>query len=134
MPERFAGFCGVGFMECLYETKPEPKDGIVRNIWYIVGENDLHDCSLEGDNWNTRTLKMICAANGLAYDLSHTYESGNYMTTCFYNEAKEPIVMYTGIRHFPHSYTPELAFKIYDEFFSKFKRCRDGSLKYCAGS
>ncbi|MBR1875601.1 MAG: hypothetical protein IJ805_00675 [Lachnospiraceae bacterium] len=130
IPGRFAGFCGVGFMECLNEVVYEPDDGMIRNIWYIVGEHDLYDGSLEGDNWNTRTLKMICASDNIAYDLSNSFECGPYSTTVFYDDRKRPLVMHTQIKNFPHSYTPELSFKIYDEFFCHYRRSADGKLIY----
>lgn len=130
LPGRFAGFCGVGFMECINKIVPEPDDGVMRNIWYVIGEHDIHDCSLKGDNWNTRTLKMICAADKMPYDLSKHYQDGPYNTVVFSDANKVPLVRFTGVKNFPHSYTPELAYKIYDEFFSQFIRREDGKLEY----
>ena len=132
MPGRFAGFAPVGFMECVDEEKPAPTDGIARNPWYVVGEHDIHDDSLEGDTWNTMTLRMIAKANGIDYDLSHRFESGNYRHLVMKNAKNEPLVRFTGIAGYPHSYSPELSFMIYDDFFCKWKRLSDGTLVYLA--
>lgn len=132
IPLRFAGFAPVGAMEGSHGDTLAPTDGIRRNVWYTMGEFDISSCSLESENGNTRTLRMICKANGLDYTSAKYYESGIYMNTIIRDNNKVPLVRFTGVKNWPHTYTPELAFMIYDEFFSRFVRHRDGSLEYLA--
>lgn len=41
-----------------------------------------------------------------------------------------PMIRYTWIDHFPHATNIEMSFRIWEEFFSKFRRCTDGKLIY----
>ena len=41
-----------------------------------------------------------------------------------------PLVRYTNVRNWPHTYTPELAFMVYDEWFSRYVRHENGELEY----
>ena len=132
MPERFAGFAPVGAMECRTSLLPAPTDGIVRNVWYTIGEFDGAGCSLEGDNGNTRTLKMICEANHLDYNSAKAYDSGFYHHVIIRDDQKVPLVRFTGVANWPHTITPDVVFMIYDQFFSRFVRHADGSLEYLA--
>lgn len=132
MPEKFAGFAPVGAMECRLGKTAAPKDGIKRNVWYTMGEFDGLGCSLEGDNAKTRTLSMICEANGIDISKQKQYTTGIYMNTIIRDEKAVPLVRFTGVRNWPHTYSPELAFMIYDEFFSRFVRHSDGTLEYLA--
>jgi len=131
-PEKFAGFAPVGAMECRRGNLEAPTDGVKRNVWYTIGEFDGEGINLEGDNGNTRTLKMICQANGLEYDLSRRYSTGIYNTVTIRDAEKVPMVRFTGVTNWPHTYSPELAFMIYDEFFAQFIRKEDGELVYLA--
>ena len=131
-PELFAGFAPVGAMECRTAKLPAPTDGITRAVWYTIGEYDGAGCSLEGENGNTRTLQMICEANGLDYNSAKAYDSGIYHNVIIRNEEKVPLVRFTGVRNWPHTITPELVFMIYDQFFSRFVRHADGTLEYLA--
>jgi len=132
MPERFAGFAPVGAMECRTAMLPAPGDGIVRNVWYTIGEHDGAGCSLEGDNGNTRTLRMICEADGLDYESARAYDSGYYHHVIIRDSANVPLVRFTGVRNWPHTVTPDVCYMIYDQFFSRFVRHKDGTLEYLA--
>ncbi len=103
-------------MECILQRTEAPKDGIKRNVWYTMGEFDGLGCSLEGDNANTRTLAMICEANGMDATKQKHYTNGIYMNTIIRDENAVPMVRFTGVSNWPHTYSPELAFAIYDEF------------------
>jgi len=131
-PQYFAGFAPVGAMECRNEPGVAPTDGIARNVWYTIGQYDGMGCSLEGPNGNTYTLQMMCEANGLDYDSARHYSTGIYNHTIIRNADKVPMVRFTGVTNWPHTYTPELAFMVYDEFFSRFVRHADGTLEYLA--
>ncbi len=132
MPEKFAGFAPVGAMECRSSKTEPPVDGIKRNVWYTMGEFDGLGCSLEGDNANNWTLEMICEANGMNSSIRKSYSTGIYMHTIIRDAESVPFVRFTGVKNWPHTYSPELAFMIYDEFFSRFLRHEDGRLEYLA--
>ncbi|MBQ6551251.1 MAG: hypothetical protein IJL78_07580 [Lachnospiraceae bacterium] len=132
IPEVFAGFAPVGAMECRNGKGEAPADGIPRNVWYTIGEFDGAGCSLDGPNGNTWTLEMICEANGLDYGKAKQFTNGIYNHLIVRDADKVPMVRFTGVTNWPHTYTPELAFMVYDEFFSRFVRHSDGSLEYLA--
>lgn len=132
IPEKFAGFAPVGAMECSRGRTPAPTDGIRRNVWYTIGEFDGMGCKLEDGNGNMLTLEMICEANGIDLSKRRYYETGIYQNTIIRDPAGVPLVRFTGVKNWPHTYSPELAFMIYDEFFSRFVRHKDGTLEYLA--
>ena len=133
MPKAFAGFAPVGFMEALRGgMEDEPADGVLRNVWYTMGEFDGQGCALEAGNVNMVTIEKLCRHNGCPLDARRHYESGIYMHSLWRDAAGVPLVRFTGIRNWPHTYTPELAFMIYDEFFARFIRRPDGTLEYLA--
>ena len=49
-----------------------------------------------------------------------------------YEKNGMPMIRFTGIDYFPHATMPEMSFRIWEEFFSKFRRGEDGSVQYCA--
>ncbi|MBQ4239710.1 MAG: hypothetical protein II672_01180 [Oscillospiraceae bacterium] len=133
MPAEFAGFAPVGFMEDRnHDMRPEPDDGIARNIWFTMGEFDLTGMELKEGNANYGTVRKLCEHNGLNIEDSRTYVSGNFVHTVWRDENKVPMVRFTGVVNWPHTYSPEVAFLIYDEFFSRFVRHSDGTLEYLA--
>ena len=132
IPQYFAGFAPVGAMECRNGKGILPDDGIRRNVWYTIGQYDGGGCSLEGPNGNTWTLEMACDANKIDYASAKHYTCGIYNHLIVRDAEKVPLVRFTGVTNWPHTYTPELAFMVYDEFFSRFVRHADGSLEYLA--
>ena len=133
MPEVFAAFAPVGFMEDRnHDMADEPDDGIIRNIWYTMGEFDLTGMDLKEGNANSGTIKKLCEHNGLDYSDYRCYRSGNFVHYLWRDKDKTPLVRFTGVINWPHTYSPEIAFLIYDEFFSRFIRHKDGSLEYLA--
>lgn len=133
MPEVFAGFAPVGFMENMNGSmEPEPADGILRNVWYTIGEYDGLGCELKEGNANVMTIEKLCSHNGVEYSSRTYYESGIYMHSLFRNKEGVPLIRFTGVKNWPHTYSPELAFLIYDEFFSRFRRLKNGELEYLA--
>ena len=44
-----------------------------------------------------------------------------------------PMIRWTGIDYYPHAVNPEMSYRIWEEFFSKFKREEDGTLTYREG-
>ena len=41
-----------------------------------------------------------------------------------------PMIRFTGIDYFPHATMPEMSFRIWEEFFSKFHRAEDGRVVF----
>lgn len=131
-PQKFAGFAPVGAMECREKAIPIPEDGYLRNVWYTIGEFDGAGCSMEEGTGNSITVRNLCDANNIDYEKRRCYESGIYMNTIVRDEKGVPLVRFTGVKNWPHTYSPELAFMIYDEFFARFVRHEDGTLEYLA--
>jgi predicted peptidase len=131
-PEKFAGFAPVGGLECRDREIPEPDDGYLRNVWISMGEYDVDGCTLEKGSGSYYTVKNLCAANKIDFKKHRYYESGIYMNTIVRDENGVPLVRFTGIKNWPHTFTPELGFLIYDEFFARFIRRKDGTLEYLA--
>jgi predicted esterase len=131
-PEKFAGFAPVGAMECTTEMFPEPDDGYLRNVWYFIGEFDYTSHKLEEGNPSYLTVNNLCNANKIDFNKRKYYESGIYLNTIVRDERAVPLVRFTGVANWPHTYSPEVAFMVYDEFFSRFCRKSDGTLVYLA--
>ena len=132
MPEYFAGFAPVGFMEGMFDEVPPMPNDTARNVWYVVGEFDGLGCRLEEGNANVRTIRRLCEHNGADYEKGRYYESGIYMNHIWRDGSGVPMVRFTGVKNWPHTYSPEVAFMLYDEFFARFVRHEDGSLEYLA--
>ena len=131
-PQKFAGFAPVGAMESRNVAVPYPDDGYLRNVWYTIGEFDGFGISLDEGTSNYLTLTNICAANKIDFKKRRYYETGIYMHTIVRDDNGVPLVRFTGVKNWPHTYSPELAFMIYDEFFARFVRHADGTLEYLA--
>ena len=103
MPEYFAGFAPVGYMENLSGSmEPEPDDGLLRNVWYVIGEYDGKGCVLEEGNANVSTLRLLCRHNGTEYEKRRYYETGIYMHSVFRNQPGGPLLLITGVKNTPH--------------------------------
>ena len=133
MPEVFAAFAPVGFME-RYEgenTVTMPEDGIIRPVWYMMGEYDIGEgCRLVPGGQNWTALQKLCKCNRADYDDSKKYVNGVYHHMIAYNSNRVPLVRFTGVMGWPHTYTPEAALMIWDEFFCKYSRDEDGTIRY----
>lgn len=131
MPEAFAGFAPVGGLEMTFSRSAEPQPNhVVRPVWYFMGERDIGDISLEPGSDNDKTLRNMCQCNGLDYGKALHFENGIYQNTMVCNEEHVPLVRFTGILNWPHTYTPDVALMIWDEFFCRLIREKDGSITY----
>ena len=131
-PEKFAGFAPVGAMESMTKVESEPDDGYLRNVWYVLGEYDIFDASLKEGGINYLTLNNLCDSNKIDYSKKRYYETGIYENTIIRDDKGVPLVRFTRVKNWPHTYSPELSFMIYDEFFARFVRNEDGTLEYLA--
>jgi len=129
----FAAFAPVGAMDGRGgQVTPIPADGLLRPIWFTMGEYDSTGKVLEEGGANAMTIRNCCKANGLDYERRKYYESGIYCHTVVRDGGQVPLVRFTGVTNWPHTYTPELALLIWDEMFSRFVRKPDGEVLYLA--
>ena len=125
-PQKFAGFAPSA-MESRNVAVPSPDDGYLRNVWYAIGEFDGFGISLDEGTSNYLTLTNICAANKIDFKKRRYYEQASIYIPLFAMITAHR-VRFTGVKNWPHTYSPELAFMIYDEFFARFVRHADGTL------
>lgn len=134
MPQRFAAFAPIGGMEAYKAAEkviPMPEDGMVRPVWYMMGERDMQDdWDLTPGGWSAMTVESLCRCNRADYRNASRYPNGIYHHFVAYNEERIPLVRYTGIEKWPHTVTPETSLMIWDEFFCKFRRNEDGTITY----
>lgn len=133
LPKEFAAFAPVGGVESyLPESGVKlPEDGIQRPIWYIMGELDL------GEGWNLTeggrnltAVRALCACNHTDWNQARRYENGIYRHDISCNGEGVPMVRFTGVKGWPHTYTREVARMVWDEFFCKYSRNEDGTIAY----
>ena len=133
MPKEFAAFAPVGGVESyLPESSVKvPGDGVQRPVWYMMGELDL------GEGWNLTEggrnltgVRTLCACNHTDWNQARRYENGIYRHAVSCNEEQVPMVRFTGVKGWPHTYTREAARMIWDEFFCKYSRNEDGTIAY----
>lgn len=133
MPRVFAAFAPVGAMGARIgkDVVPMPEDGVIRPVWYVMGEYDLQDAwDLTPGGGNAQTLENMCACNQADYEGTSRYINGIYHHMVAYNEERIPLVRFTGIEKWPHTVTPETSLMIWDDFFCKFRRKEDGTIVY----
>lgn len=133
-PELFAGFNPVGGMErgANGEVVPEPEDGYRRPVWYFMSEYDRSGPELEEGGMNALTVQSLCRANGMEHAKDRDYVNGIYHHHVFYDASHMPLVRFTGVARTPHTFSPEMALTVWDEFFVKLRRHPDGSVD-CLG-
>ena len=129
MPEKFAGFNPVGGIEGNAEGKAVPQpDDTVRPVWYILGEYDRAGMYLNG--LTAEVFESLCKTNRCSFQNRSFYESGIHNITVAKNEKGDPLVKFSGLKNYPHSFSPEVALMVWDDFFAKLRRKADGSIEY----
>ncbi len=129
MPEVFAGFNPVGGIESGMDGKavPEPDDTI-RPVWYILGEFDRAGMYLEAHT--SEVFENLCKTNQCSFENRKFYETGIHNITVAKNKDGDPLVKFSGLKNYPHSFSPEVALMVWDDFFAKLRRKTDGSIEY----
>ncbi|MBQ1504542.1 MAG: hypothetical protein IIZ49_04030 [Oscillospiraceae bacterium] len=129
MPGMFAGFNPVGGVEGSMDgaAVPEPDD-VVRPVWYILGEFDRAGMYLTGHTADV--FESLCKTNGCSFENRSFYESGIHNITVAKNAKGEPLVKFTGLRNYPHTFSPDVSLMVWDDFFAKLRRKADGSIEY----
>ena len=130
-PELFAGFNPVGGIERSPsgEAVPEP-DEVVRPVWYVLGEFDGAGMYLTG--YTEAVFKELCRTDRCDFEHRKSYVSGIHHVTVAKNAAGDPLVRFSGLKNYPHSFSPELSLMVWDDFFAKLKRRPDGSVEWLA--
>ncbi len=130
-PELFAGFNPVGGIERSPsgEAVPEPDD-VVRPVWYVLGEFDGAGMYLTG--YTEAVFKELCRTDRCDFEHRKSYVSGIHHVTVAKNAAGDPLVRFSGLKNYPHSFSPELSLMVWDDFFAKLKRRPDGSVEWLA--
>jgi len=127
----FAAFAPVGSVDGRGGTvTPIPEDGLLRPIWYTMGEFDGSGMHLEEGKPNAMTIRNCCKANGLDYDSKKSFTTGIYQHTIVRDAQHVPLVRFTGVINWPHTYSPEVSLFIWDDFFARILRKADGSIEY----
>jgi len=134
MPEHFAAFGPVGYTDG--DLRPETiippfEHKKVCPTWLIKGENDI-GCggSLKEGNANVNMLRHLCNLNNVTYEKGKSYTNEPFDNTTFYSDQQIPLVRYTNVLNMPHSINPEIAWMLWDQYFCRFKRVKDGSIEY----
>ncbi len=129
MPELFAGFNPVGGVEGSMDGQavPEPDD-TVRPVWYILGEFDRAGMYLTGHT--AAVFESLCHTNGCSFENRSFYESGIHNITVAKNAKGDPLVKFTGLKNYPHTFSPDVSLMVWDDFFAKLRRKADGSVEY----
>jgi len=138
MPLEFAAFAPQG-AQFHVNPKNDPKadkrdiarDGILRPVWLMMGDEDVGvGSNLEPGLANDKFIQMMCRVDHLDRNKVQCLENGKYTTYTYTDEQKVPLLKFTGVKDFPHAYTPEICYLFWDQFFCHFRRKADGSVEY----
>ncbi len=135
MPELFAAAAPVGGMDIPFGGDPEHySSDVMMPMYGIVGDHDLggfSDSPQEGANY--QQMVKWAKMNGLDIDKAKTSSlvNGRYNTFTLYDQTGcAPLAKFALVENSPHAYFPELAWKIWDEFFSRYTRGEDQKISY----
>ena len=137
MPEMFAAAapCSGVIFEYVYDAflnVPELwKKDIPIPVWMFAGKREewLIDAMPTAENATGKTLKIWHKRNNLAGEAEEMFQTGWQIHAKRWNdltyrrtEDDAPMVKYSSINDFPHATTPEMSFRIWDEFFAHWSR------------
>jgi len=120
----FAAYAPSGATETGTDGKPFciPTPG-VRPVWCFMGEYDYGDAArMDEDSETYKTIQYFCEVNGGDFRNGSWYDSLPYHNFVAYDRNHVPVVRFTEIKGQPHTYTPEMSWMIWNEFFSHFHR------------
>ena len=106
-------------------------------VWCMTGEFDLGDADdYSAGTRNGNTIAYWKAMNGTGNvgvkttEIRATRSPHTYSTTTYSGENNAPLVRFTQISNNCHSYMEDIAFMVWEEFFSQYSRGEDGTLYY----
>lgn len=133
IPERFAAAAPVGLTHgdlgiIPYEEAPDVKIP----FWLLKGELDIGcACDMSEDRPNAYMLRLMCSVNDADYENPDIRVNGRFRNRTYSDRMKNPMVRFTEMEKLPHAYTTEMAYAIWNEWFSYFRRNPEGEIEYC---
>ena len=111
---------------------PRFKDKIPVPVWIIKAEFDrIWGVSLAEESTNHLLIKHLCAEYGINPEQKPScLVNGRFTTHTFLDGAGIPFIKFTGLRAYPHCYTPEISWMVWDQFFCHYRRKRDGPIEF----
>ncbi|MFP3152875.1 hypothetical protein LQZ18_00285 [Lachnospiraceae bacterium ZAX-1] len=141
MPEIFAAAapCSGVLFELVHDTlvnilKNKSKSDTPVPIWMFAGKREewVIDAVPTRENATGKTIVLWRERNQLISEEIETFKNGwsvyrnRWHDLTYRNEKGEEMVRYTSIDDFPHATTPEMSYRIWDEFFAHWSREEDG--------
>lgn len=106
-------------------------------VWCMTGEFDVGEADDYSPNTkNGKTVSYWKEMNGTSNvgikttEIRATRAPHTYSTTTYSGENNAPLVRFTQISNNCHSYMEDIAFMVWEEFFSQYSRGEDGTLYY----
>ena len=144
LPELFAGAApcsGVLFhnLDATLASAPQTaaRAQVDLPVWMFGGEKEpwLLPHQPEADNITGRSIQFWWKLNNIPGPPPECFDDGwsvfrDRWHDIVYKKDGVPMVRYTWIDQFPHATNIEMSFRIWEEFFSKFRREADGKLTY----
>lgn len=104
-------------------------------VWMFGGEKEtwLMDATPTKDNGSGKTIHAWWEMNDMPGDAPETFDDDVLVRERWHDWTYEkngmPMIKFSGIDYFPHATMPEMSFRIWEEFFSKYSR-KDGKIIY----
>ena len=105
-------------------------------VWMFGGEMEewLLDAKPEKGNRTWKTLAAWWKLNRMPGDMPTEFKTFQKVrgrwNDWIYEKNGMPMVRFTGIDYYPHATNPEMSYRIWEEFFSKFKRKTNGEIDF----
>lgn len=116
------------------EVKNRPRVDIP--IWMFGGEMEdwLLDAVPTAGNRTGKTIRTWWELNCMPGEIPENFGKSKKVMGRWndwtYEKEGIPMVKFTGIDYYPHATNPEMSYRIWEEFFSKFRRGEDGAVIY----
>lgn len=116
------------------EVKNRPRVDIP--IWMFGGEMEdwLLDAVPTAGNRTGKTIRTWWELNCMPGEIPENFGKSKKVMGRWndwtYEKEGIPMVKFTGIDYYPHATNPEMPYRIWEEFFSKFRRGEDGAVIY----
>lgn len=140
-PEWFAAAApcsGVLFLNSLEHFSEQEyfknRKNVKLPVWMFGGEREewLLPAVPEGDNITAQSIRFWCRQNGYENIPENPEESKVYRSLWhdyIVEKDGQDLVRYTWVRHMPHATMPEMSFRIWEEFFSRYRRNEKGEIE-----
>lgn len=125
----------AGAESCLEEEPAKTRARVDVPIWMLGGfcEPWLLDGRPMGDNRTAKSIRTWWELNEMPGEAPKDFGPGVLRCGRYrdweYCKDGMPMIRFSGVEYFPHATMPEMSFRIWEEFFSKFARV-DGKVVY----